>query len=1473
MKKPVYTKYIDSPLGRLLDALLQKMEDQLTRHPLSADSSVELKYFHKMSLACQDILGRVHRAIESNFCSGGEPGVLGILGIIKDGSLLFYRYKDYVYSREEVFCKELEAHLGNVIKTAASMQGDKSTNVVKILEKNQNTFFAKTLEMPGVDISVYFQAIKAKLYREEVFCNELKEHLADVIKSAVSMRGNLCANMLRILRANQRTYFPRTLDIPGISLEVYFQEFRVRISEIDAEKAALPIDLEGLLDSVKIDFRSEGNRIPDINHYRNSAKFAYELVELVLMHYNAFPRELHQILPYFNPDSLTLDLHNSYYAGVGPLALPIPVGSIIRGIFGQSFKIEHVKQSKDSKSKFRYQLLSYTSKEVATDNASQNAPPAEVQNSQVDSAHYDIETQEFDAEPHFKEYFEHPLMGLLLGMNLYFQTCLLNQNVQVLLDEDVLCQSLLRESTRQIQNFLPSVIGFDQHYLTKAKSLKGLEQILALDRALAALQEFKAAFERLEKFIELPGEHIRSVYHAVTKEPIRNTELVPVKLLERIKGVGIPYVIPLYHCSMTEIDLKVTDNRNKYSDNQYLIDQLQGQLNEAVSRYKKDKNLVCCKELQVYHQELKKILEKYKIALKGIHFEVGVLSKDLQSLQLDFDQVNQEHASILAFHESVGALINRVTESSAVDPLFKKFDKDNKFQNELSELAKEMAGNLEIFHKDLADILAQIIARKKIIEKAYSEAKFLEQMRASNPEQMRQLVVERRSETTRLGCAIEEHKRQLSDTRQYNGLVQEVIGFVSKHKEVDGDLITRLQNDKEFTLLWIVDQKVYLETLFSKIEDNKVFPGHYKDLINKLEFVKRCLHVSISYIQFEKIDNLLCFKSDDDVAPCGFDKCLSIIEMADGSIAKIKEFRSRQESLFWPNPSDQEFNETRSFLNAMVCKKIDDFQKLIADGDHIKTAVPRLTEINAHIRAIDLKGNERSLLDKISEVSLEKEKMQDSVPVLEKFIEIQILIKQFVERIEEFNGEGDFINNWNLYRKSPKLYDEQDKLETLAEEFLETIRVSKFPQENKQYSRVVTFLLDATRSRISDIIRYKFESTLRDYDNKLKELQDKCGPLQTELEELSKPLELNDNETPESGYKKTLDHHLAVDRVSKIQNLLERHDLLIRFITRTLGELDASAEDTAFLRGDYSEQIKLKRSALLLIKATLEPVGISLAHVRRMSLSASLFRSLDRYLLERSERYYVKDIFYDSDKIERSIFINQLRIELNKFNTSGDVSPIIDFIGKNMSRFPGAHFRAVMSRTICTLMDYDDQWDTVGNKKISNYDVFPDESARRGEIQGILQSLLTSESEAHKAYARKVKYMYGRIQEMKEYSDTLPPRYSFNVGNLAKRLQKTVDQFVMSRPENDPKAFEKFQIRLTAVVHSKDNVLSELGYSFGRFLINIIVALASLCAQPICYKITTGRFGFLAKNYVEESLNRVTRTIDEFTPTMLSVTG
>lgn len=1404
-QQPTYTKYIDSPLGQLLDAILKKMQEQKNKYPLRADSPVELKYSHKILNAAQDVLSRVHNAIWSNFCSGGHPGATTIFWLIKDAWSLS-KYKDIFESRENVFYGELEKHLNETVKTAISMEGDVGANVVEILRQNKENYFASMLEIPGVDIENYFFHVKDRV---NVEIGRLKKDLSNL--------DSIISEILFWVKNN--TY------------------------AIDKD-SGLSTDIDKL----------------DLSPYL----MFYELIEIVLMHYNTLPRELSQLIPFYDPKSLNLDLHSGYVIGPG-----------LRKLIGKSFKFVHAPKKE---SQVSYKFFIYEPKAVPV-NQGGNAQVEASSEVIKDEDLYYIDDKEFEIDPHYKEHFDKALVGFLGVMVLYYQKTVLNQNVQKMLDKNEFMQRLLKECTRQIQSALPEV-QIDGQCLTKVKQLEGLDQVLEANRMLSDLNRFKKAFDELKATRDLPAQLINNVYHAVTKETKKENELIPSQLLKRIEGIKTLYIIPLVDCGLNEIEKKLKDNQDKYDSYECLISQCTKTLNSAVDSFSQKKIA-----------ELEKFLENSSLAFAGlsktlaevnqdIKFECPALSNEFNSLECDLEAVTREQQIVLGLQKSVSDLLRCVKNVSEVEPEFKQFDKDGQLQKHLTEKATDCITETQRLKAEVDEKVSKINEKKKVIEKAHAEAKFLEEMKKANPEQMKKLIIERQEKISQQSHRIEELTAQHADAQKYNALLREVAKLLSKHKEFPDSVVCEFENNKPAGIEWIEECVVFLDASFKQITDQKKFPDDYKDLLNKLGFVQRCLKFRAGVIPFKEIDDLPCFKSETDAQPCGFEKCLEIVSMSDGTREKIRDFRHRQDSFYTFNPSDKETTETRSFLFNVICTKIDQIEKLIKQGVDISQALPRLVEIKNQITAIDLKDSEKSLHDLILEVSTEKARLEDSIPIIHEFINVQIALKKHVDLLEAFNGEEDFLNNWTLYNKPDLLYMKQADLEVMAKNLKIKIEQSKFPENNEQYFTAISKFLTTTRNRINQMIQFKFESTQQKFNQALIDFDGKFNTIHGGLAELLKPISLDDADDDQVSYEKTLLHYSDVNRNQKINQLLEDNFSLSRAIFTTLSELETIKDSTMKLKDkhqaknqeesqravDYTAQIEDKSRVLRELQEKVVSNGKSLALLKRMSLSAELFKNFDQYLKERAERYYVKDAFYDDDCIARTIYVNELREKLNEFNAAGDIFVVIDHINNNKDQFPGVHFSSVLSRITCDLIDYDNQWDKDGNKK----------ALPLVQVNTILKSLKDSKKMADKVLANKINYLYGRIQDMHDYSKTLGDEYSHEVRGLADKLKASVDQFVQASAEKETdkeKLYKDFNLRLTAILHSKDDLLTNLGYDFGRLVLNIAVALISLCLQPICYKIARGSFGFFAKNFVQESLDRVTRSLDELKPLSVSVSA
>ncbi len=1085
VQKPIYTKYIDSPLGQLIAAVLAKIVEQKKKYPITNDSTVELKHIHKILDAALDILGRIHSTIEYNFCSGGAPGALGIFYIIKDAWSL-KGYKDLLQSREEMFHEELKKCFQNVIDSAVKMQGDIATNVVRLLERDKNKFFAKTFEIPGVDLSEYFAKVQVRISCEEMFNLELKECLNTVNEQAARMRGNKADNVTYLLRKDQQKYFPRTLATPGLTLYNHFATIQERISKIDRNEIALSVDtiLSGVdsdLHGLRIEAKKakakvneeiellEEIEVPDFIHHR----MFYELIEVVLIHYNSLPRELPLLIPFFNPESLTVDLHSGYIIGPG-----------LRALIGTSFKLAHCEEKN---SLVHYNWVTYTPKPEKKINGV--VVPL---NSTKDEDLYDIHKDGFEIDPEMKAHFDKALIGILGAMVLNYRKKVLNQNVQVMLDNDKHLCALLIECRRQIRCSIPNLEFPLEDVKFSIRDLKGRDKVQQIHAILTALRGFKAGCDKLTETLEVPHLLIRSVYHAVTKEPIKENELIPAPLLTRIENVGVPYIVPLAEQGAIEIEHVLSDNEDKYAQCDNLIPDIELELKIAVINFVREKMKGFSAGIPLVSQKLQELTDSFFALERQIDYDKKIESKELAVLQDELSTVNQEQEQLIRYVASADELLNAINALWNDDDLLRLVDPDNKFlagengkildgKGKLVTRIRLLQKAVDGFKEKIKGGVAKINEKKKSIEKAHAEAKFIEEMRSANPEEMRGLLREREAKIRQLGVQCGELERQRADTRQYIAFLQEAIGIVTKYQELPPNLVVGFECNKQAAIEWIESQVVALNSLYQKISDNQKFPEFYIEQSQKLEIVKRRLLAHAHIIPFQQIDAEPCFKSDDDKVPCGFEKCLAIVGVTESYKAQILQFRSRQDGIFSINPSAEETTQSRSFLFSLICKKIDELQKTLMNGKSLCEAIPVLNVLRDGISKIDLKDSEKALSDIITEKSLEKQKLEDSLPIIEDFITLQIAIKEFAIVLERYHEEPDFFNNWTLYGRTPALYKKQAELVQVVAEFRERISRSQFPQDNEQYLLVISNFITLTGRRISDMVRFKFDSTAQHF--------------------------------------------------------------------------------------------------------------------------------------------------------------------------------------------------------------------------------------------------------------------------------------------------------------------------------------------------------------------------------------------------------
>lgn len=158
-------------------------------------------------------------------------------------------------------------------------------------------------------------------------------------------------------------------------------------------------------------------------------------------------------------------------------------------------------------------------------------------------------------------------------------------------------------------------------------------------------------------------------------------------------------------------------------------------------------------------------------------------------------------------------------------------------------------------------------------------------------------------------------------------------------------------------------------------------------------------------------------------------------------------------------------------------------------------------------------------------------------------------------------------------------------------------------------------------------------------------------------------------------------------------------------------------------------------------------------------------------------------------------------------------------------------------------------------------------------IENILVELANSENQAHKNYESSIRRLYANIDAMKSYAETLANSPSKTTAtDLASHLRQDLDNFVLSRPENDPNAharYQAFKTKFTAKLHSQDDCMSTLrssGSKAGAIIANLAAGIftlgIALGIKLLVSKVSTGRFAlFFDKTTIQQKIESVDQSM------------
>ncbi|CAM3106407.1 Uncharacterised protein [Legionella steigerwaltii] len=233
---------------------------------------------------------------------------------------------------------------------------------------------------------------------------------------------------------------------------------------------------------------------------------------------------------------------------------------------------------------------------------------------------------------------------------------------------------------------------------------------------------------------------------------------------------------------------------------------------------------------------------------------------------------------------------------------------------------------------------------------------------------------------------------------------------------------------------------------------------------------------------------------------------------------------------------------------------------------------------------------------------------------------------------------------------------------------------------------------------------------------------------------------------------------------------------------------------------------------------------------KREELATEFKQMLFAYQSDRNQHYHAKDFFDSRDKDSRDKFIddfaNDEKMGLKAYIDSGNSDILLQKITTKMDEFQGVKMQATLSRIALKLMEADANPENVENLPEKAKEVLLALQRKKGKCE---------------AYALKMQGLYEKIKGIEIYAATLPEPEKGTIKKLTEDLAKDVDQFVYQNKAEIPgkEAYQKFEMKVKARLHSQDDVMSE-HKSWPARIANFLFSVVTL-GKLIVSKVRTGR--------------------------------
>lgn len=1107
-----------------------------------------------------------------------------------------------------------------------------------------------------------------------------------------------------------------------------------------------------------------------INH-----PMTYELALELARYINTAPAELGNLVEFLNPEALACNLHNG-----------LIVGNAIKAALGMTV-ITQLLPMQNNRPDYSYEFI---------------WNPGKAQ-----------ETTKHNLSQYYSNYFHKGFSALLDKLQGYHNRFNLNDDLSNRLDET----ELVRQFKPVAEGLIRERIPVPAINLTPAENFdaeQGLSIVAAIDDEISRATQFEKTAKDLRRPLreiqQAPIALLLEAYYAsqpaVAQE---NQARIPVQLMEPLADSDVVGLVALRAQLQTSIgehfDMIGESVRSIQQHVQSLIEKKQ----EAVQHWLR----TCSAETESYVAEIAALSQALNLAHDVIDNDVN--ENEVASLVQADENISQKRARIHALQENEAALSARLAQSAKVDDAFAQIRTVLPVQVQLTTVMEPAVQALRDFSENATRALSSLDKQSRALhdhlDKLRAEAAFAANMASANPDTIRALLEQKRQQLAQVSAEIDqidaaalvlqpeiaERDRAITalDTRAADlqvqrlaidglnqPLITDALNLVTPLRPEAGVALQGLLSDKNTFMAWAEDQGTFLNGLIQERIVNAKSPEHYNAIILALTEVKAFFDRNEDTIPYYEVDQLESLNLPAHVGKLtGFKALLALLELAPDDVTKAVYFRSCVEAYMWYNrPSEEDVIANRQSLSLLIAQKMDqvtaqrDASLLnVEENQALQVSANNFSQIRDQVTE---NHNRRTpLIDEVNALALQR---QDAAVV---FAELRARAVQ----------------------------SEQTRQARLTDQ-------ASLQQSIPVFENIIVILEGLNRFHDS------IESTDESMENLLAEqtrLEGLTAVLQQAIATAANPGDFTPVYTAITGV--LVDTRLA---------LRHKQDAL-------QAALNVEAQDDNLLPLG-AENILQEEMQPVVVNVGIVPVpgapavGVPLVNLRdiRFNLMDSLSVQLQNYEDNRQKRYQVKDAFSNNDRELRSAFIGELLMQMATFVNSGSSAELLKLIQDRKEEFPGIYLQSILNKITVQLMDYD----SAPNQFQNAADFDADDAAFNALNDQALQILenLDRDVPQNLNYYNGVQNLYSKIDVMRNYGNSLSNQtHKDSILKLSKELRSDVNQFVIARQQpghNDEVLYNQFKTKMTARLHSQDNVMNKLGGQAAKIIANIAAGVFTL---------------------------------------------